>query len=181
MYIYVYIHMRVCLHTCLLAGDPRVCHDCAHAAHVLDRLWHCRRPLFVCCHQRLRLSHLVDCVAVCCSVLQCVAVYRWPLFVCHHKWLGLSHWVECVAVCCNMLQCVAVCCMVLQGVKVRCSVLQCVAVSCSVLQCVSMRCSALQCVAVYRQPPFVRLSSFNFLNMNGFDFSSVNFFQNPTL
>jgi len=46
---------------------------------------------------------------VCCSVLQCVAVY------------------------CNVLQCVAVCCSVLQCVAVCCSVLQCVAVCCSVL------------------------------------------------
>ena len=46
----------------------------------------------------------VQCVAVCCSVLQRVVV------------------------CCSVLQCVAVCCSVLQRVVVCCSVLQCIAV-----------------------------------------------------
>ena len=82
------------------------------------------------------------CIAVCCSVLQCVA--------------------PCVAVCCSVLQtllqcvahCVAVCCIVLshellqevsmQYVAVCCSVLQCVVV----LQCVAVCCSVLHCVAV---------------------------------
>ena len=58
-------------------------------------------------------------VAMCFSVLQCVAVC-----------------CQCVAVCCSVLQCVAVCCDMLQCVAVCCSVLQCVAVCCSVLQCV---------------------------------------------
>jgi len=51
---------------------------------------------------------VLQCVAVCCSVLQCVAL----------------------SVCCSVLQCLAVCCIV--------SVLQCVAVCCSVLQCVAV-------------------------------------------
>jgi len=55
--------------------------------------------------------HIILCVAVCCSVLQCVAV--------------------CVAVCCSVLKCVAVC------AAVYCTVLQCVsvcaAVCCTVL------------------------------------------------
>jgi len=72
------------------------------------------------------------CVAVCCSMLQRVAmccrvvngiegrlnmtvmlpfenVYRWVV-------------AECVVVCCSELQCVAVCCSVLQCVAVCCSV-----------------------------------------------------------
>jgi len=47
-------------------------------------------------------------VAVCCSVLQCVAVHSRSL-------LGVPSWVikrgcvlQCVAVCCSVLQCVAV-------------------------------------------------------------------------
>ena len=48
------------------------------------------------------LTHVLQCVAVCCSVSQCVAV------------------------CCSVLQCVAVRCSVLQCVAVCCSVLQCV-------------------------------------------------------
>ena len=60
-----------------------------------------------------------QCVAECCSVLQCV--------------VG-------VAVRCSALQCIAVCSSVFQCVAVCCSVLQCVAVCCSVLQCVAVCC-----------------------------------------
>jgi len=76
-------------------------------------------------------------IAVCCSLVQCVAVCGSVL--------------QYVAVCCSLVQCVAVCCIVLQCVAVFCSVLQygsmlqCLAVCCSVLQCVSVFCSALQC------------------------------------
>jgi len=81
---------------------------------------------------------VLQCVVVCCSVLQCVAVC----------------YIQCVAVCCSAryasdwraCHCVAVCCSVLHSVC--CSVLQCVAVWCSVLQCVAVCCSVLQCVAV---------------------------------
>ena len=47
----------------------------------------------------------VQCVAVCCRVLQCVA---------SSTWLTRLTWVQCVAVCCSVLQCVAVCCSVWQ-------------------------------------------------------------------
>jgi len=58
---------------------------------------------------------VLQCVAVCCSVL--------------HKVTGeLPH----VAVCCSVLQCVAVCCSVLHKVTGE---LPHVAVCCSVLQC----------------------------------------------
>ena len=54
----------------------------------------------------------LQCVAMCCSVLQCAA-----------------------AVCCSVLQCVAVCCNVLQCAAMCCSVLQqCVAVCCCSVQ-----------------------------------------------
>jgi len=91
---------------------------------------------------------VLQCVAVCCSMLQCVAVR------------------SVVAECCSVLQCVAVCCSVLQCplrqdvakndstcvccVTACCSMLQCVAVCsidaecCSVLQCVAVYCSVLQ-------------------------------------
>jgi len=49
------------------------------------------------------VSHVLQCVAVCCSVLQCVAVC-----------CSVLQCVACVAVCCSVLQCVAVCCSVLQ-------------------------------------------------------------------
>ena len=68
---------------------------------------------------------MLQCVAVCCSVLQRVVV------------------------CCSVLQCVEVCCSVLQRVVVCYSLLQCVAVCCSVLQYVTACCSVLQSVAGY--------------------------------
>jgi len=91
---------------------------------------------------------LVQCVAVCCSVLQCVAVatevpedaaFLAPL---------LLHVPG--KVCCSVLQCVAVCCSVLQWQlrypKTRhlwrrfysTCLVKCVAVCCSVLQCVAV-------------------------------------------
>jgi len=81
-------------------------------------------PVFSCefaCFRLFNYYSVLQCVAVCCSVLLCVVVY------------------------CSMLQCVAVCCSVLQCVAVWCSVLQCVAVWCSVLQCVAVCCSVLHC------------------------------------
>ena len=91
----------------------------------------------------------MQCVAVCCSVLQCVAVKK--------SIKRLFCWAA-VAVSCSVLPCVAVCCSVLQrDPQLRSTsmatsvalhregrVLQCVAVCCSVLQCVAVCCSVLQ-------------------------------------
>jgi len=69
---------------------------------------------------------VLQCVAVCCSVVHCVAVF----------WSFLQCMMQCVAVWCRalrVLQCVAVCCSGLQWVAVGCSGLQWVAVCCSVL------------------------------------------------
>jgi len=68
---------------------------------------------------------VLQCVAVCCSMLRCVARY------------GLCM-VWCVAVCCGVFHCVAVCFIVLQSV---------VGESPRVLQCGAVCCSELQCVA----------------------------------
>jgi len=68
-----------------------------------------------------------QCVAVCCSVLQCCSAFM-PYTT--HKFNGggqvgcALH--ECLVVCCSVsgaLQCVAVCCSVLQSVAVCCSAL----------------------------------------------------------
>ena len=120
----------------------------------------------------LSLAVVLQCVAVCCSVLQCVT-----------RCLSCSV-LLCVAMYCSVLQCVAVCWSVwltvqevltsdkhtdllplqpialfdphyrwhqcysmLQSVAVCCSALQCVAVCCSVLQCVAVYCNVLQCSA----------------------------------
>ena len=98
---------------------------------------------------------MLQCVAVCCSVLQCVAVILRNV-----KYISQFFSMKHILVCCSVLQCVAVCCSVLQCVAVIlrnvnyfsqffsmkhilmcCSVLQCVAVCCSVLQCVAVCCS----------------------------------------
>ena len=76
---------------------------------------------------------VLQCVAVYCSVLQCVAFlslvtlsgnsqFTSPF----HKSLSPLERVSsrCVTVCCSVLQCVAVCCSVLLCVAVGCSVLQ---------------------------------------------------------
>jgi len=90
---------------------------------------------------------VVQCGAVWCSVLQCVAVLhdisgQIRVAGCAQCVAGV---LQCVAVCCSALQCIAVCCSVLQCVA---GVLHCVAVWCRVLQCVALYCSVLQCVAV---------------------------------
>ena len=97
---------------------------------------------------------MLQCVAVCCSVLQCVALffYWFCSFFCQVR-------LQRVAVCCSVLQCVAVSGVVvllvlflllsgessvLQRVAACCSVLQHGAVCCSVLQCAAVCCSVLQ-------------------------------------
>ena len=112
-------------------------------------------------------SSVLQCVVVCCSVLQCrndgthVHMSKVSMF-----WVYVCTSVlQCVVlVCCSVLQCVAVCCSVLQCVAVQeswhththeqgehvigyvcCSVLQCVAVCCSiVLRCIAVCCSVMQ-------------------------------------
>jgi len=95
----------------------------------------------------------MQCVAVRCRVLQCVAVYcnsQGSACMQHlHDILG-----PCVAVCGSVLQCVAAVkgCALLETLARHrwhrcCSVLQCCAEWCSVLQCVAVCCSVLQCVA----------------------------------
>ena len=61
---------------------------------------------------KITTCHVLQCVAVCCSVLQFVVVYYSAL--------------QCTAACCSVLQRVVVCGSVLQRVAVYCSVLQCV-------------------------------------------------------
>jgi len=78
--------------------------------------------------KRLSCS-VLQCVAVCCSVLQYVTAFckNWNhLFGAHLPQRTCAHeaMLQCVAVCCSVLQCAAVCCSVLQCVAVCCTVLQ---------------------------------------------------------
>ena len=107
---------------------------------------------------------VVQCVSVCCSVLQIVRRVCVRFVFLHYLFVFLHYLFACCNVCaairCSVLQCVAVCCSVLQCIADRqedlrrvrilafflCvlqeSVLQ---VCCSVLQ---VFCSVLYCVAV---------------------------------
>jgi len=82
---------------------------------------------------------VLQCAAVCCSMLQCVAPLQNESFNFWRRWS--------VAECCSVLQCVAVCCSVLHLYKTSRSisdvdgVLQGVAECCSVLQCVAVCCT----------------------------------------
>ena len=70
---------------------------------------------------------VLQCVAVCCSVVSCCCSVLYCAVCCVHG-------NRCVAVCCSVLSC----CSVLQYVAVCCSGLQCVAVCCCVLLCVAV-------------------------------------------
>jgi len=110
---------------------------------------------------RANASGVLQCVAVCCSVLQCGAseaaranasdvLQRIVVFCSVVYPQMLLTLLQCAAVCCSVLQCNVVCCSVLQYVAVSCSVLcprrlvvPTREVRCSVLQCVTACCSVL--------------------------------------
>jgi len=77
----------------------------------------------------------LQCVAVCCSVLQNACASFLIL-----KQLDFCNVNGCVAVCCSVLQCIAMCCSMLQ----RRWVFQCQWLCCSVLQRVAVSGSVLQ-------------------------------------
>jgi len=110
----------------------------------------------VCCNVLQQLEHLTrappstspaitrsKCVAVRHSALQCVAE------CCSNQ--STFHIIarsNCIAVCCSALQCVAVCCSALQCVAVRCSVLQCVSVVLQQLEHLTRHCQVEMCCSV---------------------------------
>ena len=127
-------HVGRSLFACVLQCVAVCLYNVAVCCSVLRDQPHVGRSLFACCS-------VLQCVAVCCSVSQCVADQphvRRSLFACV---------LQCVAECCSVSQCVAVCRSVLQSVAESCSVSQCIAECCSVSQCVAVCCSVLQCVS----------------------------------
>ena len=98
---------------------------------------------------------MLQCVAVCCSVLQLFCTEFRALFDCTEFESIVFGVLKRGAVCCCCLQCAAaflasnymalIDCMK-DGAIFLCRVLQCVAVCYSVLQCVAVCCSLLQCV-----------------------------------
>jgi len=91
---------------------------------------------------------VLQCSAVCCSVLQFVVVYcsfnnfsRLNVRRQHGSVQGRKTVRDAPRI---VLQCVAVRCSVLQRIAARYSVLRCVAARCSELRCVAKYCSVLQ-------------------------------------
>jgi len=98
------------------------------------------------CSHRFRMSVNSTSSAVCCRVLQCVAVFAvcYSVLQCERLHTQRARQcVTCVAVCCSLLQCVAVCCGVLQCVAVWMSAHSTSSAVCYVC------CSVLQCAAVF--------------------------------
>jgi len=129
---------RICL-----AGYQHSDWSTATHCNTLQNTTHCNTSRtssfkldFLCGTHICKCSRVLQFVAVCCSVLQCVAIFLQfsgglsSLSFPHPHLYRLIY----VAVCCSALQCVAVCCSVLQCVAVCCSVLQCDAVCCNVMQ-----------------------------------------------
>jgi len=84
---------------------------------------------------RLEASIMVQCVAMWCSMLQCVAASILAMLQGPDCEL---QGVSCVAGCCRVLQCVA---KMPGGSDRELHGVSCVAVCCSVLQCVTVCCS----------------------------------------
>jgi len=114
----------------------------------------------ICVGTRVDSKSVLQCVAVCRSVLQSVAEYSvcYGVFAVRVGDLKFVQRVCCntlqcaarlhrAAVFCNVLQCVSAClqcCLCRNGSSCR----ECAAIRCSVLQCVEVCCRVLQCVAV---------------------------------
>ena len=92
----------------------------------LPRMLSCMSSRMLC------FENVLQCVAVCCSVLplSCISCS--------------ANVLRCVAVCCGVLRCVAVCCGVLRWVILYCTGLQWGAAGGSGLQCAAVCCSVLQ-------------------------------------
>jgi len=118
--------------------------------------------VFLCCRvlRRVAVSSAL-CVAVCCTVLQCVTRSTFWRASCEFAFYDFvflrRSMLQRVAVCCSLLQYAATCCSVLQcfarstfckqimGLSSYVAVF--VAACCSILQCVAIYCSVLQCFA----------------------------------
>ena len=131
-----------------------VLHSFAVCRSKLQRVavWCCTIQTNPCIHTHTCMccSSMLQCLALCCSVFQCVAVsLRKPSPT--HPYRKV---LQCIALGCTVLPCVALCCSVLQCLfkkilthnhtGVCCNVLQCVAVCCIVLQCFAVWCNTIQ-------------------------------------
>jgi len=103
----------------------------------------------ICCS----VLHVLQCVAMRCSVLQCVAVCNMPWLKSNMRrmfwWCcySIMHMLQCVAaVCCSVLQCVAVCNVPWLKSNIRRMFWWCYYSIMHMLQCVAVCCSVLQCI-----------------------------------
>ena len=87
-------------------------------------------------------SGVLQCVSVCCSMFQCVAVYGSTVPSTYREDSRLLFVLVT-----EILR--RVVCRVSLCFAVRCSTLQCVVMRCSALQCAAVRCSVSQCIAQY--------------------------------
>jgi len=156
----VYMSIRICIHSCIY---PFVYEWICNASVRMCVAVRC--SVLQCIAFRVRMDMQRICSYVCCSVLQCVEVYC----ISHTNGYA-THLFVCV------LQCVAVCCSVLHFVYewiCNASVRMCVAVCCSVLHfvyewicsasvrmCVAVCCSVLQCIAFRVRMDMQRICSY---------------------
>ena len=82
---------------------------------------------------------MLQCVAVFCSVLQCVAYLCFAMYYSAAQLHFTTKRYDCDAACCSVLQRVAACYSMLQRIAAYCSVLQRVTTCCSVLQRVAVQ------------------------------------------
>ena len=116
----------ICAQICAAVRRIQIC-ACTTYMHRSVLVPHVRMSLLTCmCKCRVAVG-----VAVCCSVLQCVAVccsastnVHARMSLPHAMMSHLMHMRKC-----RVAVCVAVCCSVLRCIAVCCSVLQCVAIS----------------------------------------------------
>ena len=97
--LYIYIYVYTCMYVCIQASEK----DYVIRETLEQEVEALRVEVNDLKESRARGGRGL--LAVCCSLLQCVAV-----------WCSV---VQCVAVCCSVLQCVAVCCSVLQSCVLR--------------------------------------------------------------
>ena len=165
-YIYIYSSIHVFKHMYLYMYSCKYIHICTYM-HAYTCMNMSNRNTWQCSHQQSGTQN--QCVAVCCSVLQCVVVcYSADLHAkspitstnSHSIYVKHAHVHACIylhqyiyLVYTALLPTVewhakSVCCSVVQRGAVWCSVVQHGAGWCSVVQCGAAWCSVVQCGAV---------------------------------
>jgi len=139
----IYIYMYIYIYTCFC--DKFIQYNKKYSnTNWLIQMWDMTLS-YACTYVNTSAVCCSMCVAMCCNVLQYVAM-TWLFHMCGHTYVNASAVYSCmwVAMCCNVMQFVVVCCSeirlcrmcVLTSTHLRCvavCVLQCVAICCSVM------------------------------------------------